>query len=121
MVNARVGASNIDGLGLIAQELIPAGTVVWQFKAGFDLELPEEFVQELAEPARRQVLSYCDGDFDPKRRVYTLSGDDARFTNHSEHPNTACTPEGLETVALTDIHPGEEITWDYRYWRGEAE
>ena len=52
LINARVGPSSIQGLGLIAQQFIPTGTIVWSFVAGFDVEIPESFLQSLSEPAR---------------------------------------------------------------------
>jgi SET domain-containing protein len=121
LVRARVGTSDIHGLGPIATEHIPTGTTVWEFCPGFDLELTEVQVARLPPSAREQVLFYCDGDYDPARGVYTLSMDDARFTNHSDVPNTASAEGGRITVATRDIHPGDEITWDYRSWlTGEA-
>ena len=39
---------------------------------------------------------------------------DDRYTNHSDNPNTGM--EGCDDmIALRDIHPGEEITCDYRH------
>lgn len=116
LVHARVGPSKIHGLGLIASEFIPAGTAVWELCPGFDLELTEQQLSRLSPAAREQVLYYCDGDYNPARGVYTLSMDDARFTNHSDAPNTVTAEGGRTTVATCDIHPGDEITWDYRSW-----
>lgn len=112
-VDARVGVSRIHGLGLIAHQRIPVGTVVWEFQPGFDLEFTEDDLNQLSEAARRQVLHYCTGDFCPTRRVWTLSGDDARFTNHSDDPNTQNSDGGQCTVAVREIRVGEEITWNY--------
>jgi len=47
--------------------------------------------------------------------------DDARFTNHSADPNTVMADGGRITVARVDIHPGDEITWDYRSWHSETQ
>lgn len=116
LVRARVGPSRIHGLGLIAAEFIPAGTVVWELRPGFDLEFTREEIGRLSAAACEQVLFYCDGDYDPERKVFTLSGDDARFTNHSDAPNTVSAAGGRITVATRDILPGDEITWDYRSW-----
>lgn len=115
LVRARVGPSKIHGLGLISQEFIPAGTVVWELKPGFDLEITEAQIQTLSAAAIEQVLIYSDGDYDPERGVYYLCMDDARFTNHSDHPNTVNARDGLVTIADRDIHPGDEITWAYQF------
>lgn len=118
-VHARVGQSQIHGLGLIAQQHIPAGSVVWEFRPGFDLEFSDNDLQQLSEAARQQVLHYCTGDFCPERHVWTLSGDDARFTNHADDPNTINAEDGRITVAIRDIHPGDEITWNYHSFMTE--
>jgi hypothetical protein len=114
LVDARAGASRIHGIGLIAREFIPKGTRVWEPRPGFDLFLTEEGFAALSEPARRQVDWYA--YWDPGRRMYVLSADDDRFTNHSDDPNTENVGEA--THAVRDIRPGEEITWDYRPWSG---
>jgi SET domain-containing protein len=114
LVNARAGVSAIHGIGLIAREFIPRGSVVWELRSGFDLVLAEQQVQELSDAAREQVLWYA--YYDPAKRVYVLSADDDRFTNHADDPNTA--NDGNVTFATRDIRPGEEITWDYRPWSG---
>jgi len=114
LVNARAGVSAIHGIGLIAREFIPRGARVWELRPGFDLVLSEQQVRELSVAAREQVFWYA--YYDPARRVYVLSSDDDRFTNHADDPNTA--NDGEVTFATRDIQPGEEITWDYRPWGG---
>jgi len=113
LVNARVGPSQVHGLGLIAMEFIPSGTIVWKHCPRFDLALTSEDLQALSPAARQQILHYCDGDLDSETGTYTLSIDDARFTNHSDHPNTVSADEGRITIAVRDIAVGEEITWKY--------
>lgn len=115
LINARVGPSSIQGLGLIAQQFIPTGTIVWSFVAGFDVEIPESFLQSLSEPARAQLIHYAE-HFATKNH-FVLSGDDDRFTNHSDMPNTRQRAEGGAypvVIAILDICAGEEITCDYR-------
>jgi SET domain-containing protein len=118
MVRARVAPSDLHGLGLFAAEFIPRGTIVWTFVAGFDHTFTQSQLLALPLHVRERVLFYCDGDFDPATGVHTLSGDDARFTNHSNQPNTANAPDGISTLAIRDIQSGEEITWDYRSFGG---
>ncbi|MFO0878148.1 MAG: SET domain-containing protein [Gemmataceae bacterium] len=115
LVNARAGVSRIHGIGLIAREFIPRGASIWEYRPGFDLELPDDLVRILSGPAQEQVFWYA--YYDLTQRVYVLSADDDRFTNHADDPNT--TNEGKAvTFATRDILPGEEITWDYRPWGG---
>ena len=110
LVNARAGQSSIHGIGLIAQELIPKGTTIWTFKEGFDLVIPEQDLPLLSTAARDQVIWYA--YYEEDLESYILSSDDDRFTNHSDTPNTA--NKGDDTYALVDIHPGTELTCDYR-------
>lgn len=112
LVRATAGVSAIHGIGLIAREFIPRGTRVWEFRSGFDVVLTAAEVEALSAVARDQVLWYA--FYDRTREAYVLSGDDDRFTNHSDAPNTA--DDGAFTVASRDILPGDEITADYRPW-----
>src|SRR5262245_54589509 len=109
MVDARRGESPIHGLGLFAHEFIPAGTVIWKFKLNFDSLIPPDMLPLLSPVARQQLMLYS--AYDAEDGYYVLSADDDRFTNHSNDPNSRAI--GGTTVALRDIHPGEEITIDY--------
>ncbi|HMO52171.1 MAG TPA: SET domain-containing protein [Kiritimatiellia bacterium] len=116
LVNARKGSSKIHGQGLIAQEFIPKGTRIWEFRAGYDNTFTPEQLMALPQFARQQALYYS--YFDPRTRVYVMSGDDDRHTNHSNTPNSMLDADGDSTVAARDIPAGEEITWDYRPFGG---
>lgn len=118
LVKTRIGPSAIEGVGLFANEFIAKGTTVWQFTSGFDLYLTAEDIQRLPAAAQAQMLKYCYRDKETGR--YVLCADDARFFNHSDHPNTVDMPgpEG-STVAIRDIRTGEELTCDYRTFDAE--
>lgn len=105
LVNARCGPSKIHGLGLIAREFIPAGTPTWVYQPGFDVEITEEQFLKLSIPSRKQVRYYAAFLLD--RRVFILSSDDDRFTNHSPHPNTRIVGGGggRGTSRLSRHHP----------------
>lgn len=109
MVKAKAGSSAIHRLGLVAQEFIPAGTVIWRFEPGFDLEIPNDKFQSLSPTAQEQVLYYA--YFDEQTRTFVLSSDDDRLTNHSDDPNTRSSKDF--TYAVRDIQTGEEITCNY--------
>ena len=109
LVNASAGRSRIHGKGLIARELIPAGTLIWVLKAGFDVELTKEQFEGLSPNARDQVARYIYTDVATGH--YILCSDDAKYMNHSDTPNTRT--EGHRTVAIADIQPGQEITCNY--------
>src|SRR6266478_5226023 len=95
LINASVGRSRIHGKGLIARELVPAGTLVWVLKRGFDVELTKDQFDELAPCAREQVARYIYTDVASGK--YILCSDDAKYMNHSDTPNTRT--EGHRTVA----------------------
>ena len=79
LVNAKAEASKIKQLGLVAQEFIVKGRVIWKFQPGFDLRLTVEEFTALPEPVQNQVRYYayfckasktfllsrlpCDGEF----------------------------------------------------------
>lgn len=109
LVNASAGQSELHGIGLIAREFIPCGTKIWKLNPNFDRVISEEELQSLPPVAQRQVKYYA--YYCLKLNKYVLSSDDDRFTNHSDTPNTKdC---GEYSIAVKDIHPGEEITADY--------
>ncbi len=112
LVRAWVGASKIHGLGLIAHEFIPKGTLVWKLDPEFDLVLPAGKVHALPEFPKEQFLYYA--FIDPLSKRYVLCSDDARFTNHSDDPN--CTLTGDFDYAIRDIYEGEELTDDYNQY-----
>ena len=111
LVNAKAENSNIHRLGLVAREFIAKGRKVWKFQPGFDVKLSVEEFSALPCPVQNQIRYYA--YFCNATNAFLLSSDDDRFTNHSDCPNTGM--EGCDDmIALRDIHPGEEITCDYR-------
>lgn len=110
LVDASAGKSQIHGTGLIANRLIPSGTVVWLLKPGFDVILTKAALDELSLVAQEQIRPYV--YIDILTGKYILCSDDARFMNHSDTPNTKT--EGDRTWAIRDIQVGEELTADYR-------
>jgi len=116
LVKTRLGQSAIEGIGLFALAPIPAGTVTWRFMPGFDQLFTKEQIASLPLIARETVETYT--YLHPESRLYVYCLDNARFMNHSDHPNTsgvheAGAIEGYD-VATRDIGAGEELTCDYR-------
>ena len=125
LLPTRVAASGIHGNGLFAIGDISQGTPFYQFLPGFDQAFSPEVWTALPEPARGFVRQFT--YFDRASHRMILSGDDARFMNHSETPNTgvpnaAVFPprEPVVTVALCAIAAGEELTCDYRAFDGDV-
>ena len=112
LVDARIGPSRIHGLGLIAHAPIAKGTLVWRLEPTFDVVIPESQLGQLSLAARRALAYYA--VFDVEKRVFILSSDDDRFTNHSEDPNCSFSGEQRASRASRAIEAGEEITVNYR-------
>ena len=116
MVKTRIAPSRIAGIGVFADQDIPAGTVTWRFMPGYDLLLTQSAMDALPEPARSSLrdLAYYHAASD----CYVLCADNARFMNHADEPNTArFHVDGaieVDDIATRDIRVGEEMTCDYR-------
>jgi SET domain-containing protein len=108
VVHAR--QSTIDGHGLFACQAIPAGTRISQY-VGERIDKAESLRH--CEAGNHFIFSLDDHwDIDG-----SVPENLARFANHSCSPNCESIVEGSEVwiVALRDIHPGEEITYNYGY------
>jgi len=110
LVRTVILPSPIHGIGLFADQYIPANTVIWQFDPKFDVGYTESEFGMLSPSAQQHITKYS--YFCAEMNLWVLCGDDARFMNHSDTPNTFEEP-GIRTIALSDIHPGEEILCDY--------
>lgn len=122
LVKTRLGTSPIAGIGLFADEDIPAGARTWQFMPGYDKLLTDNEICLLPEPAKSALLEYV--YLDTVSGLYVLCIDDARFMNHADDPNTSGVHvhgkiEGHD-IATRNIGRGEEITCDYRTFDGHA-
>ncbi len=115
-VETKIAASNVQGIGLFANQAIPRGTVVWRFMPGFDLLMPKESIEKLSEPAKKQFYNYA--YLDKAHGEYLLCSDDARFFNHSDQPNCDDGKEDV-TIAMRDIQPGEELLVNYKDFYGD--
>jgi hypothetical protein len=111
MVNTiQIAPSPIDGLGGFARGPLARGTRVVEY-------LGEKIGK--AESARRcesqnSFIFHLDDQFDLDGNV---NWNPARFLNHSCAPNgeAVCEEGRIWIVALRDISPGEEITFNYSY------
>jgi SET domain-containing protein len=125
LVKTRVAPSTVDGLGLFADQFIPKGTRIWQYDERVDSRFDDSRLAGLSEAEQEALLKHA--YVNPRTLLYVFCGDDARYLNHSDSPNTEdigydeglVNGEGI-TVAARDIHPGEEILCDYRSFDAEA-
>ncbi len=119
-VKTRLGPSQIEGIGLFADEDIAAGTETWRFDPGFDQVFPPEALDDLPHTSRAQLLNYTYAHEQTGELVFCI--DNARFMNHADEPNTKGVHDAGEIagfdIATRDIRKGEEITCDYRLFDG---
>ena len=107
--------SDIHGMGLFADQFIPAGTATWRFTPGVDTAMHPEVLDRVPEAARGQFLTYA--YLDIRTGLNVLCADDARLMNHSDDPTVVGDYEaepvcGVD-IAARDIEPGQELTCDY--------
>lgn len=119
LVKTRLGPSNIQGIGLFADEFIAKGTLVQKFLPGVDQELAADTVAALPDTTQSAMRHFC---YKHKvRGTYVLCADNARFLNHSDTPNLTGGGSAEEIdVAVRDIQKGEELTVDYYEFDAEA-
>lgn len=119
----EVEKSKVHGLGIIAQEKIPKGSLIWSLeKLRGHVEVPvEEFenylraLPTLQDQKELLMYTYCVNGicYDNRKTI-------VKYWNHSQTPN--CTPVNPQTGELNidycfasrDIEVGEEIFDDYR-------
>ncbi len=116
----RVHRSSIHNRGLYASEPIAEGTYIVQYH-GEKITKAESYRRSVAQHKRgRKHGSGMVYIFELNKR-YDLDGyrrnNPARYINHSCDPNCEAVNYRGEiwVVALRDIEPGEELTYDYGY------
>lgn len=98
------------GYGVVATQLIPAGTITWVLDK-LDREFTKEKIDKMP-PLYKDILeTYC---YRNNKGNYVLCWDNGRYVNHSFKSNCLSTAYDFE-IAIRDIHPGEELTDDYGY------
>ncbi|MBX3703641.1 MAG: SET domain-containing protein [Steroidobacteraceae bacterium] len=119
LVPVRIDRSRIHGFGVFTDAPIPAGSPVWRFTPGFDLDLDPAALDAQPEHFRKVMLHY--GYIDLRLNRFILCCDDYRFMNHSDAPNVRVKPGpdryGID-VAARDIAAGEELTVNYQWIEG---
>jgi len=96
------------GIGLMADQEIKKGQATWTFDPVVDIRVLKK---DIPEKAKEFFNAYA---VDHGEDYLLLSTDNARFTNHSDEPNTKSLGIDKDNIATRDIHIGEEITIDYK-------
>ena len=114
-VKTKVAISNIHGLGVFADQFIPAGTTIWKYTPGFDQKFTRNQILRLPKTAQIYLAVYA--YLSKKSGLYVFPVDNGKYFNHSETPNTYSHyhhGEGeVVTRAVTDIWLGDELTDNY--------
>ena len=95
------------GIGLIADQEIKKGDIVWTYNPIIDIKVKKNEIPKEAEDFFETYAVDQGGDY------LFLNTDNARFINHSKNANTKNLGHFKDNIALCDIHKGEEITIDY--------
>lgn len=102
--DVEIAHNMIEGAGLVASKLIEKGTVVATLNPD-DRRVTDKELLQLPKELHGLVLSY-------KNHTSVITTDNWKYMNHSCNPTTWwADDDSLE--ALRDIHPGEEVTFDY--------
>ncbi|MAZ27330.1 MAG: SET domain-containing protein-lysine N-methyltransferase [Cytophagaceae bacterium] len=98
------------GYGVVATQLIPAGTITWALDK-LDREFTPAQFKDL-EPIYQDILDFY--TYRNNKGNMVLCWDHGRYVNHSFNSNCLSTAYDFE-IAIRDIHPGEQLTDDYGY------
>ena len=115
-VKVKVQKSDIDGMGLFADQDIKKGDIIWKLdkeKINTTLKIIDRSILSSLEEERQtkqiiDVLVYC--IYKDEKFIYYL--DENKYINHSLEPN-AFTNKDLTVLATKDIKIGDEITENY--------
>ncbi len=85
-VKTKIRPSKIHGNGLFADQPIMKGAVIWKFTAGFDQKFNGNQILKL--PSLAQIYLSKHAYRSKKSKLCILPTDDAKYFNHSVHPNS---------------------------------
>ena len=112
LVRTFVAASPIEGLGVYADEFIPAGKLLWQLNPKFSVTFSLADIEAMPTHTREYVERYAFPHLTLGEGYMVLELDNGRYMNHSGEPNTDFTAFDRGR-AIRDIQAGEEITCNY--------
>ena len=119
LVPCYLAASEIEGLGVYSREPIRKGQLIWKFDPRIDRVIPLDSFSDADDRLDDFLKRYTYvPHFDTS--VCILDGDEGRYMNHSETPNTDFSSTTETGYALFDIPAGTELTCDYREFDSTA-
>jgi SET domain-containing protein len=111
-IKTYLDKSPIHGIGVFADEDIKKDQLIWKFDKQTDIALGDkESINCNIEEIQKQYPNYYIY-FDLQFQQLIFLGDNDRFTNHSDNPNTENDING-DVFALKEIKKGEELTLNY--------
>ena len=118
VVPAYLEKSAIHGFGVFASEYVPKGARVWEFNPVFDIRFTEEEFGRLPASVRQEIEVHL---YQPEKDgLLHYESTMGKYMNHSREPNVDFTEVGVGW-AVRDIHPGDELTCDYRHFMADVE
>jgi uncharacterized protein len=113
MVETELRPSTIHGAGVFLLQPVAKGGLIWRFDARIDRVYTPDEVASLPPHVQTFLETYC--TWHEGVGLFVLCGDNGRYFNHSETPNTVSNGISFgEDHALRDLAMGEELTSDYR-------
>lgn len=113
LVQTELRPSPIHGLGVFLLEPVVKGQVIWRYDSRIDRVYSSEEIDSLPRHVQLYLRTYSTWHEDTG--LYVLCGDNGRFFNHADEPNTTSTGVSFgDDIAASDLAPGMELTTDYR-------
>ena len=113
LVETELRPSPIHGLGVILLQPVKKGDLIWRFDARIDRVYTPDEIATLPAQVQAYLETYC--TWHESTGLYVLCGDNGRYFNHSDTPNTVSNGVSFgEDHAARDLAAGEELTSDYR-------
>ena len=110
LIDHYVAQSPIHGLGVFSSEIVTKGSLIWEFNAIIDRDIPVSALASLPTHVVNNIHKHA--WFHPETQSFWLGADGDYFMNHSENPTLQI--NGLSFVASRNIEIGDELTCDYR-------
>jgi SET domain-containing protein len=105
------------GIGIFADEFIPADSLLWTPSSSLSLHWTEEEFNALPQSDQEIISHY--GYFHKEFKIWHLAADDSRYVNHSKNPTVTVSDDNWGLKTLKDLNPGDEITQDYNDFEDE--
>ena len=112
-VETELKESPIHGIGVFLVSPVAKGELIWRFDSRIDRVYTPDEIATLPVHMQRYLRTYS--TWHEQSGVYVLCGDNGRYFNHSDRPSTVSNAIAFgEDRAARDLHPGDELTSDYR-------